>query len=119
MPRILAAVALLLALPVHAEVNIDWVTVGDPGNPADVTGFGAMADSPTKSGTTRAQPTDLRACAKAFPELPIYPIGGLHMENLQLASVVDLRRAALGSALLDADNPEAVARAAIAWSLES
>jgi formylglycine-generating enzyme required for sulfatase activity len=44
MPRILAAVALLLALPVHAEVNIDWVTVGDPGNPADVTGFGAMAD---------------------------------------------------------------------------
>jgi formylglycine-generating enzyme required for sulfatase activity len=30
-------------LPAHAEVTIDWVTVGDPGNAADDTGFGAVA----------------------------------------------------------------------------
>jgi sulfatase modifying factor 1 len=30
--------------PAHA-VTIDWVTVGDPGNAADTTGYGAVADS--------------------------------------------------------------------------
>ncbi len=34
----------LLAVPTHA-VTIDWVTVGDPGNAADTTGYGAVADS--------------------------------------------------------------------------
>ena len=47
-PSRLAAlvVALLtsLALPAHA-VTIDWVTVGDPGNAADTTGYGDVADS--------------------------------------------------------------------------
>ena len=43
----LASVALLvatLAAPAHA-VTIEWVTVGDPGNVADDTGYGAVADS--------------------------------------------------------------------------
>jgi len=35
--------ALLLALPAHAQVTIEWVTVGDPGNAADDTGYGAVA----------------------------------------------------------------------------
>ena len=45
MPRLLALAALLFALPAHAEVTIDWVTVGDPGNAADDIdfGFGAVA----------------------------------------------------------------------------
>ena len=47
-PSRLAAlvVALLtsLALPAHA-VTIDWVTVGDPGNAADTTCYGDVADS--------------------------------------------------------------------------
>jgi formylglycine-generating enzyme required for sulfatase activity len=44
-------VALLgsLAVPAHAQVALDWVTVGDPGNMADTTGSpnpaGAVADS--------------------------------------------------------------------------
>ena len=33
-----------LAAPAHA-VTIDWVTVGDPGNTADTTTYGAVADS--------------------------------------------------------------------------
>ncbi len=37
----LAAIAVI---PAHA-VTIDWVTVGDPGNAADDTGYGAVADS--------------------------------------------------------------------------
>ena len=45
MPRLLALVALLFALPAHAEVNIDWVTVGDPGNAADGTTYGAVSYS--------------------------------------------------------------------------
>jgi sulfatase modifying factor 1 len=36
MPRLLALVALLFALPAQGEVTFDWVTVGDPGNPEDV-----------------------------------------------------------------------------------
>jgi len=36
MKRLLALAALLFALPAHAEVTIDWVTVDDPGNTCDV-----------------------------------------------------------------------------------
>jgi len=39
----------LLAVPAHAQVALDWVTVGDPGNTADTTGqpnpAGAVADA--------------------------------------------------------------------------
>jgi formylglycine-generating enzyme len=34
-----------LAAPAHAQVTIDWVTVGDPGNTADTTTYGDVADS--------------------------------------------------------------------------
>jgi len=40
----MAALLGLLAVPAHA-VTIDWVTVGDPGNTADDTTYGAVADS--------------------------------------------------------------------------
>lgn len=42
MKRLLVLATLLFVLPAHAEVTIDWVTVGDPGNAADVTGYGAV-----------------------------------------------------------------------------
>ena len=35
----------LLAAPARAQVTIDWVTVGDPGNANDTTGYGAVASS--------------------------------------------------------------------------
>ncbi len=41
---LLTLVALPLATPAPA-VTIDWVTVGDPGNANDTTGYGAVADS--------------------------------------------------------------------------
>ena len=54
LPRVVFSVgvaALLgsLAAPTHAQVTLDWVTVGDPGNAADTTGdpnpAGAVADA--------------------------------------------------------------------------
>jgi sulfatase modifying factor 1 len=41
---LLTLLALLLTAPAHA-VTIDWVTVGDPGNAADDTTYGAVADA--------------------------------------------------------------------------
>ena len=46
MKRLLVFAALLFVLPAHAEVTIDWVTVGDPGNACDTQTdgcFGAVA----------------------------------------------------------------------------
>ena len=40
-----AALLSSLAVPARAQVTIDWVTVGDPGNTADTTTTGAVADS--------------------------------------------------------------------------
>jgi sulfatase modifying factor 1 len=44
-----AALLSSLAVPTHAQVTLDWVTVGDPGNVGDTTGnpnlAGAVADS--------------------------------------------------------------------------
>jgi formylglycine-generating enzyme len=41
----LAALLGSLAAPVHAQLAIDWVTVGDPGNAADTSGYGAVETS--------------------------------------------------------------------------
>jgi sulfatase modifying factor 1 len=40
-----AVIAMVVASPPARAVTIDWVTVSDPGNTADTTGFGAVADS--------------------------------------------------------------------------
>jgi sulfatase modifying factor 1 len=49
MPRAIVSVgaaALLISIVSSAHaVTIDWVTVGDPGNAADTTGYGAVADA--------------------------------------------------------------------------
>ena len=47
LPRVAALVVALLgslAVSAHA-VTIDWVTVGDAGNAADTSGYGAVADA--------------------------------------------------------------------------
>jgi thiamine-phosphate pyrophosphorylase len=82
----------------------------------DHVGFGAIARSPTKAGAIRADLAEFVRCTQAFPALPIFPIGGLNTDNLHLISNVLTRRAAMGSALLDAGDPEAAAQAAITWS---
>ncbi len=41
----LAALLVSLTVPAHSAPIIDWVTVGDPGNAADTTGFGAVSTS--------------------------------------------------------------------------
>ena len=46
MKRLLVLAALLFALPAHAEVTFDWVTVGEPGNACDTQSqgcFGAVS----------------------------------------------------------------------------
>ena len=52
LPRVVLAVCVavllgLLAVPARAQLEIDWVTVGDPGNAADTdpSGYGAVADA--------------------------------------------------------------------------
>jgi len=54
-----AALLVSLAVPAHA-ITIDWVTVGDPGNTADTTTYGAVADAfqIMKYEFTNAQYTD-------------------------------------------------------------
>ena len=41
---LVASMLTSFALPNAHAVTIDWVTVGDPGNTADTTGYGAVAD---------------------------------------------------------------------------
>jgi len=43
--RLAAALAVALSVTVAHAITIDWVTVGDPGNAADTTGYGAVATS--------------------------------------------------------------------------
>jgi len=44
-PALAASAALLLPTGVSAAVTIDWVTIGNPGNANDTSGFGAVADT--------------------------------------------------------------------------
>ncbi len=84
----------------------------------DHVGFGAMAASPTKSDTAPADPEELARCARAYPDLPIYPIGGVTPALLPRLAELGVRRVAVGSAVLDAPDPAAAARLFVEWSRE-
>jgi thiamine-phosphate pyrophosphorylase len=83
---------------------------------ADHVGFGAMAATSTKPGASVAEPSELLAAHRQDPDFPIFPIGGLHLGNLHLVDQMRPRRAALGSALLEAQDPAAISTAALRWA---
>jgi len=68
-----AALLTSLALPAHA-VTIDWVTVGDPGNTADTTTYGAVATSfqIMKYEWTNSQYTDFLNSVAATDTYSLY-----------------------------------------------
>ena len=82
----------------------------------DHVGFGAMSASPTKQDTTRADPAELARCAAAHPALPLYPIGGLGPDTVAVLDGTGVRRAAVGSAVLDADDPARVVAQLMDWA---
>jgi formylglycine-generating enzyme required for sulfatase activity len=77
-PRLFAAaLAACLSAPASA-VDIDWVSVGDPGNPADATGYGAVDEAYriARTEVTNAQYVEfLNAVAAADPN-------GLYAEEM-------------------------------------
>jgi len=72
---------------------------------ADHAGFGAVAPSTTKPDTRPADMNELRRCLAAFPQVPVFAIGGIGPENLDAVVRAGCRRAAIGSAILDAQDP--------------
>lgn len=76
---------------------------------ADYLGCGAMFETRTKPGATRGGPELAGAVARAV-DLPVFAIGGIDASNLLSVVAAGCRRAAIGSAILDASDPEAAAR---------
>lgn len=74
----------------------------------DHAGFGAMFPSSTKADTTPASADELARLTEQYPSVPIFPIGGLDAERI---AQIGARRAAVGSAILAAEDPAAAARA--------
>ncbi|HTE06436.1 MAG TPA: thiamine phosphate synthase, partial [Planctomycetota bacterium] len=81
---------------------------------ADHAGFGAMAATTTKADTSPADPAELARALRALPDFPLFPIGGLGPATLALVRAAGGRRAAVGSAILQAQDPAAAARACLA-----
>jgi thiamine-phosphate pyrophosphorylase len=81
---------------------------------ADHAGFGAFAPTPTKRDTAPADPAELARTLAALPDFPVFAIGGLGPDTLDLVLAAGCRRAAVGSAILDAPDPAAAARALLA-----
>lgn len=80
---------------------------------ADHVGFGAMAPSRSKRDTTTADPAELARCLAAHPDFPIFPIGGLGPDNMDLVCRAGGRRAAIGAAILNSPDPVAATRACL------
>jgi sulfatase modifying factor 1 len=72
-----AALLFLMVSSAHA-VTIDWVTVGDPGNAADTTGYGAVADAFRigKYEVTIGQYTDFLNAVAATDTSSLYNASG-------------------------------------------
>jgi formylglycine-generating enzyme required for sulfatase activity len=66
--------AFLLLAPAASAVTIDWVTVGDPGNAADTTGFGSVSEVYRISETevTNAQYAEFLNAKAASDPLGLY-----------------------------------------------
>ncbi len=97
---------LLLGTSTRTAAEIEAARAGG----ADHVGFGAMAGTSTKHDTTPADRDELRRCLAAHPDLPLFPIGGLGPHNLGALRTLGVRRAAVGAAILAADDPCSAAR---------
>ncbi|MFT7462216.1 MAG: thiamine-phosphate pyrophosphorylase [Pseudohongiellaceae bacterium] len=98
---------LLLGTSTRAAHEIDLALAAG----ADHVGFGAMSATPTKPEAIVARPAELTRCLERFPSLPLFPIGGISEKTLPRWVALGCLRAAVSSAILEADDPEASALA--------
>ena len=73
----------------------------------DYLGFGPVFPTETKGYTEGVSPEAAWVASQAST-VPVFPIGGIHLGNAQ--ELTDISRAAVGSAILSADDPAAAAR---------
>ncbi|MEY3160096.1 MAG: hypothetical protein RIT25_87, partial [Planctomycetota bacterium] len=76
---------------------------------ASYVGFGPCFATPTK-GYAEGKPIEEIAEAVRACQLPLFAIGGIHAANLPQLLRAGVRRIAVSSAILQADDPEAAAR---------
>ena len=81
---------------------------------ADHAGFGAIAPSGTKLDTRPAELEELRLLLAEDPRVPVFPVGGITPAVLERLARIGARRAAIGSAIVDAADPAAAALACLA-----
>jgi thiamine-phosphate pyrophosphorylase len=92
----------LIGLSTH-----DVRQVGEAGEtPVDYLGFGPIHATPTK-GYARGLGPEAAWIAAAGSSLPVFPIGGIDATNIE--ELARIGRAAVGSAILRADDPGKVA----------
>ena len=77
---------------------------------ADYAGLGAMFPTQTKLSTVLIGPDSLRDLSDRT-DLPVFAIGGITLDNLGQITAQGCCRVAVGSAILDAPDPEQAARA--------
>lgn len=75
--------------------------------PVDYLGFGPVFPSLTK-GYERGLGSERALCAARASSLPLFPIGGIDL--VSVLELAELGRAAVSSAVFEADNPAAAAR---------
>ncbi len=103
--RAFAGKALLIGASTHSLEEADAVV----SEGADLLGVGCMFASGTKPGLEPAGPELLRELRRRHPAMPHLAIGGIGPENLARLVEAGARGVAVSSALLDADDPRAVA----------
>ncbi len=94
----------ILGLSTH---TLDQVVAADE-QPVDYLGFGPIHATRTK-GYARGLGAEAAWIASEGARKPLFPIGGIDLENA--AELARVGRAAVGSAILSADDPGAAARA--------
>lgn len=85
---------------------------------ADYLGCGAMFATRTKPGATVGGPALAGEVCRAVP-LPVFAIGGIDSRNIAAVLAAGCPRVAVGSAIIDASDPECAAREIRAALLES
>ena len=95
---------LLLGVSCHSRADVQQM---DPR--ADYEGLGALFDTTTRLATTPCPLCDV-AISSAPNQRPIFGIGGLNRDTLPLAVAAGLKRAAISSAIANAEDPAQMTR---------
>jgi thiamine-phosphate pyrophosphorylase len=95
-----------IGVSTHSDAEIALALTASPA----YLGFGCLFDTPSKTAVARNEPA-AAAAAETTTGLPVFGIGGITTETVEIAAAAGVTRVAVGAGIWNASDPAAAAAA--------